>query len=49
MTVLPVRAANLLEQAVQLRVVERAREHRDRLDAQRVHQRLQLPEAEMAR
>ena len=42
------RRPNGLEQIVQQRVVERPRQHRHRLDRQRVDQRVDFPEAEMS-
>ena len=36
-----------LEQVVQQRIVERPREHRHRLERERVHERVDLPEAEV--
>ena len=48
MTVLPVRCRMLLEQRVQAAVVERARQHADWLEPERVNHRLQLPEPEVA-
>ena len=47
--VLPVRVRICSSSVVEARVVERARQHRHRLEPQRVHHRLQLPEAEVAR
>ena len=39
--------AHRLEQIVQQRIVERTRQHRHRLDLERVHERVDLPEPEV--
>ena len=48
-TAIAVRRPDPLEQIVQLRIVERPRHDRHRLELQRMRQRLLLPEAEVAR
>ena len=48
MTVLPVLRSQLLEQVIQVGIVERTREHANRLKLQAMNDGVQLPEPEMA-